>query len=333
MVNTAHTTTPPAGTGSLEPDEVVDLDSAQRLYEAAAELARQVHWSKAQEQAEAAVVLASRLPADLLRALHRFAAAGSVHNALLVRGLLPPPSLPPSPGTATPTDLDVSAIAASLVLLAVMSRLGQPFTFASLYGGRLVQHVTPARGQEQAQTSEGSDTFLDWHVEDAFTDDRCDLFGLYCLRGDPTAATLFTPTRQARLDPRWIEVLGEPRFVVRADVAHGDQSTPAGPPVPVLTGPDDDPEIRFDAVYLAPAHRWDLVAAQALEQLGQALTAAAVGHVLTPGELLILDNRRVVHARTGFRPRFDGTDRWLMRVMVCACGREHRRRGGRRAIR
>ncbi len=35
---------------------------------------------------------------------------------------------------------------------------------------------------------------------------------------------------------------------------------------------------------------------------------------LRPGDLLVLDNRRAVHARTAFTPRFDGTDRWLQRV-------------------
>ena len=42
------------------------------------------------------------------------------------------------------------------------------------------------------------------------------------------------------------------------------------------------------------------------------------GPALEPGDLLMVDNRRAVHARTAFRPRYDGQDRWLQRVYaVC----------------
>jgi alpha-ketoglutarate-dependent taurine dioxygenase len=34
------------------------------------------------------------------------------------------------------------------------------------------------------------------------------------------------------------------------------------------------------------------------------------------GNLLVLDNRRCVHARSVFRAAFDGRDRWLQRLAV-----------------
>ena len=37
---------------------------------------------------------------------------------------------------------------------------------------------------------------------------------------------------------------------------------------------------------------------------------------LCPGDLLLFDNRRVLHARTPFTARLDGTDRWLRRLYV-----------------
>jgi alpha-ketoglutarate-dependent taurine dioxygenase len=42
-----------------------------------------------------------------------------------------------------------------------------------------------------------------------------------------------------------------------------------------------------------------------------ALDAAVVRVVLRPGEVLFVDNYRAVHGRQGFKPRFDGTGRWL----------------------
>ncbi len=37
---------------------------------------------------------------------------------------------------------------------------------------------------------------------------------------------------------------------------------------------------------------------------------------LRPGELLIIDNRRAIHARSGFKAYYDGEDRWLQRIYV-----------------
>lgn len=321
-------------TGQLGPAEIVDLtdhDAAQ-VRTAALGLAGEPG-EDAADLAERAAVLATAFPAGLVRALHRHGNDGSPHNTLLVRGLLPDlADLPPSPGTTTPAALGPVVDAAALTLLGVLAQLGEPFTFASLYEGRLVQHVTPVPGREDAQTSEGSDTVLAWHVEDAFTEARCDFFGLLCLRGEPAAQTLVAPARSLELPAEIEQVLREPRFVVEPDVAHGADPTPDLPVTAVLSGPPEDPEICFDAVYQRPTDPADADAATALKALADAVDGTAVAHVLEPGQLLIADNRRIVHGRTVFRPRYDGTDRWLLRTMVCASKRAHRRRGASRAL-
>jgi L-asparagine oxygenase len=85
----------------------------------------------------------------------------------------------------------------------------------------------------------------------------------------------------------------------------------------VVRGQGAGQEICFDAHYLSTA-AGDNAAAEALDQLRGALDRAQRAHELTRGDLIILDNRRVVHARSPFTARYDGTDRWLMRTMVCA---------------
>lgn len=35
-----------------------------------------------------------------------------------------------------------------------------------------------------------------------------------------------------------------------------------------------------------------------------------------PGDLTLIDNDVAVHGRIPFRPRYDGTDRWLKRVLI-----------------
>lgn len=321
-------------TGQLDRSEIIDLDAdtAARIRTMAQHLIEEPGASSAQ-LAERGAALVTAFPPVLTRALHRYSNVGSTHNTLLVRGILPlVTDLQPTPETTTPDAVGRDAQASALTLLAVMSQLGEPFTFASLYQGRLVQHITPVPGRERAQTSEGSDTLLQWHVEDAFAGDRCDFFGLLCLRGEADVATRIAAVRALDLPDAVEQVLRQPRFVVEPDVAHSTARTRDLPAVSVLTGPADDPEICFDAVYQRSAAPHDAEAATALATLASALDNVAVAHVLGSGELLIADNRRVVHGRTRFPPRYDGTDRWLLRTMVCASQRAHRRRGAARAL-
>lgn len=307
---------------------VVDRATADMMWPA---FAVEQHAQSASGLAERGAVASGALPPPVVRALHRYAAEGSATNTLLLRGLLPAlPGLPPTPDNLLSPPSDVVVESCALLLLAVMTRLGAPFTFATLHEGRLVQHVAPVPGQEHAQTSGGSEVQLDWHVEDAFSADRCDYVGLLCLRGAADATTLSSTVRASDLDPAAVELLRQPRFGVVPDLAHGDDSDPA--PVAVLESPGDDVELCVDAIYLRPLDAADRAAASALAHLHERLGQLSVGHVLVAGDLLVVDNRRAVHARTPFRPRYDGHDRWLLRVMACADGRRHRRRHGSRAV-
>ncbi|MER0241663.1 TauD/TfdA family dioxygenase [Streptomyces sp. HSW2009] len=385
---------PPRHTLGPESFAVVDGQDNARITRLAGALhdAHPDVWHSPAALAEAGAAMAAALPAHLLRAAHRHRGLGNRHQALVVRGLTPAPGLQPTPATLTPPALGRAARQGMLTLLGVMALFGEPFAFAALYEGRLVQHVVPVPGQEEAQTSGGSRAFLDWHVEDAFRPDRCDYLGLLCLRGDPSARTLFSAVGAARLDARTERTLREPRFTVGPDLAHahargavqsvesvagvggasavgpvgaaeqvgpggaagpadataltgpagaagpastaghGPAPVPDGAAVSVLSGSPSDPELRYDAVYLRPLDPADQEAATALRRLGTALERSAVGHVLIPGDLLVLDNRRAAHARTLFAARGDGTDRWLLRVMTCASPRAHRRRGARHVI-
>src|SRR5262249_20133062 len=61
----------------------------------------------------------------------------------------------------------------------------------------------------------------------------------------------------------------------------------------------------------------DAEAEGALNALREAATSGTIKAVrLRSGNVLILDNRRCAHGRTRFPARFDGTDRWMLRVYV-----------------
>ncbi|WP_051717757.1 TauD/TfdA family dioxygenase [Streptomyces megasporus] len=293
-------------------------EETKALWEAASDLTRSEDVAEldADGVTELACALTPAFPTRLLRALHRHR-RGAGHDALLVSDLLPTDQeWGPGPrGSAEP--LTGPAQAAALCLLGVSLQLGEPFTFSTFYSGRLVQHVVPVPSMEHTQTSESSSGMLDWHVEDGFSPDRCDHFGLLCLRGEAAAHTRFVSARDLELPDEVREVLSRPVFLMEPDTAHemADRSPAA---TAVLWGPAEAPEICYDAHYLGPAGRPDGEEARALRRLAAELDAKRVEHALAPGELLLLDNRRTVHARTPFQARNDGTDRWLLRTMICS---------------
>ncbi|MCU1389701.1 MAG: L-lysine 3-hydroxylase, partial [Ilumatobacteraceae bacterium] len=74
-----------------------------------------------------------------------------------------------------------------------------------------------------------------------------------------------------------------------------------------------DPRMVFDQDLMVGI---DEEAEDALSDLGFALGHHHTSVVLAPGDLLIIDNSMVVHGRSPFAARFDGTDRWLQRAFV-----------------
>jgi len=282
----------------------------------------------ADELAGAASEIVGTLPRRLLRAVHAYRSQAASGDVLLLRGLLPDEEFGSTPaGSAAPLE-GAPAQRAALLLLGVMLLIGEPFNFRTLYRGRLVQHVVPVPSMEFTQTSESSSGSLDWHVEDGFSPDRCDYFGLLCLRGDRLASTEYACARDLDLPADVRRILRLSRFEMAPDSAH-QLDNPVPTRTPVVFGPAHAREICYDAHYLRPVRPDCAEDVAALRTLAGELDRHRRRHVMERGDLLVLDNRRVVHARTPFAARHDGTDRWLLRTMVCASVPKYRRRGGR----
>jgi L-asparagine oxygenase len=211
-----------------------------------------------------------------------------------------------------------ATLAQDFWLVLVAAQLGDPFSWSSLQSGRLLNDVLPVYGSEHAQTGQGSVAPLELHVEDAFDDDRCDYLGLMALRNRDQVATTVAAVRPGQLPPGCQQVLREPRFVIRADPEHA-AGAPAGEPAArrcaVLFGAADDPYLRVDPAFTEPLPG-DSGAESAFRMLCEQLAVATVPVPLVAGDLLLVDNYRMVHGRTPFRPRYDGTDRWLRKVTV-----------------
>jgi len=270
-----------------------------------------------------------KLPVDLRRYVTQYRRYAPDGDVVLLRGLFPDNvEFPPTAERPYQPQVGLAQNAA-LLLTSVTVMLGEPFNYSTLYEGLIVQNMVPVRSMEFTQTSQSSTGMLDWHCEDSFRDDRCDYAGLISLRGDPTAASKYAQVKDVKLSPQHEAVLREPRFHCRPDPAHVLPPDHPKRPLALLTGSVAAPEIAYDTHHLEVMDPADTEAAEALHALGVGLDEVAISHVMEPGDLLMFDNKRVVHARTPFAARFDGKDRWLMRTMICSSALTFRRWGGR----
>ena len=209
--------------------------------------------------------------------------------------------------------------------------LGEPFAWATLQYGRMVQDIFPIRGDERRESGHGSEAFLQFHTDDAFRPDACDYLMLFGVRNRDVVPTYVAAVRDIRISERDRRLLSERRFHILPDDEHIRQLELRAPDdpalrqaiemrdrpqaVPVLFGGEDNPRIRLDVPFMhcvdgdPEAERALLALHAELERVQRPLIAAQ-------GTLLILDNRSVVHARGSFRARYDGTDRWLRKIVV-----------------
>lgn len=265
-------------------------------------------------EAEVAMRLAS---ADLVCRLVGFRLAGSQDGVLLLRGLPLDGPLPPTPHAGAFPGAWSELRVATLVQLMVMSVLGDVISYADEKDGRLIQDICPVRGAENRQENSGS-CLLELHTEDGFHPNKPHFLSLLCLRSDHTgqAMTVAGGVRAVLplLSGEHKRVLREPWFRVRmASSFVGTERAAYSLPMPVLSGPAGDPDLCVDFHATEPMTE---LASAAIEELRGHLLGSLVGTVLEPGDMLIVDNRKAVHGRTDFSPRYDGQDRWLRRCFA-----------------
>ncbi|WP_220096424.1 TauD/TfdA family dioxygenase [Streptomyces cyaneus] len=210
------------------------------------------------------------------------------------------------------------------IAMLVGLQLGEIVAYRNEKRGALVQNVVPVRMLENSQSNGGS-VSLQFHTENAFHPNRPDYVGLLCLRPahQEEVGTYVASIRQALplLSDKDRAILCENRFITSPPPSfRSEQKTE---PHPLLSGDIDDPDIRVDFHATAAL---DDTGAEAMSRLGEALAAVRSALHLRHGDMVFLDNRLVVHGRSAFTPRYDGTDRWLHRVFVHLDNRRSRAR-------
>lgn len=256
---------------------------------------------------------AMQLPAALLSGLNRFRYVEDHNGMLLLRGFkVKDIGLTPD---RVGKDIDErSAAREGFLLILLASFIGDPMGWANQRDGALINNVLPLKSHESEQLSTGSMADLDWHSEEAFHPYRADFLALMCMRNPDAIPTVVGSIHDVFIPEEIRSVLFEPRFVFHTDKnfqKDGEEEEPAA----VLFGDRENPYVRIDPSFMSAVHG-DTEAAEALKYIVAEFSAALRNVALEPGNIIFMDNYRVVHGRKGFKPRFDGYDRWLKRINI-----------------
>jgi L-asparagine oxygenase len=256
---------------------------------------------------------------ELMSQLVSFRLGGVRDGMLLIRGLPVDDPLPETPPTGafegSWRDLPVSTLAQ----LMVMGVLGGLIAYADEKDGRLIQDICPVPGAETRQENTGS-CLLELHTEDGFHPNMPHFISLLALRSDHErqALTVAGGARAVlpKLSAEHFEALCAPEYRIRlASSFVGTDRRVYSPAMPVFSGSKSDPDMCVDFHATEPLTER---AGEALEALRGHMLSSLVGAVLERGDMVIVDNRKAVHGRTAFMPRYDGQDRWLRRCFTVA---------------
>lgn len=268
----------------------------------------------------------AQLPTELLQELFDFGRHVDTAGVALVENLPVDAHVPSTPLDGGPSP-DKTTWVAEGVLLGLSGLLGEPIGVLTEKAGQLVHDVIPVAGGSKTQTNQGSEVFLNFHSD--ITHDvigrydiaNPDFLVLSCIRADHegVAGTYYADARDvsAALAPEVLETLRSPLFRLNAPGSYtrdiASDTEVLSDPVPLISGTNEYPEI----VIAANGVRALTSGAQAaLDQLQGVCRDVAHAVHLRPGQALLINNRKGVHARSTFSARYDGLDRWLQRSYV-----------------
>jgi len=197
--------------------------------------------------------------------------------------------------------------------------LGEMVAYEAEGYGRLFQDMVPNQQLSQTQTSLSSNVELEIHTEQAFSSLKPDYLSLACLRGDQNAKTyvFHKNTLLENLSEEKIEMLYKPLWKIGVDMSFKMNNS-----VNFLEGNVRGPISILDKETGAFVFDQDLMygiieeAENLKKEIIEIYRRKKSEIVLEEGDIVILDNRCVVHGRSPFTPKYDGSDRFIVRSFI-----------------
>jgi L-asparagine oxygenase len=300
-----------------ENQERIEFNHEERKHLTSLALSVAISSSKSPEEfCQLTRQLAVLVPERIKQALKSFIEKGSKKGFLLLDTWTNEESpLPPTPKDNTEKTGEQTLLARIQAIL--IGVIGDMIAYEAEGYGRLFQDIVPTQTMSEQQTSLGSGKELEIHTEQAFSQLRPDILSLACLRGDSMAVTYVLPVSLIveHLNERERELLWQPLWKTGVDLsfkigAHEFLEGDIRGPMAILSGSREDPELCFDQDLMFG------LTEEAHSIVGKIVGiyySYRYGHCLQPGQILLVDNRRAVHGRSPFFPRYDGYDRFLVR--------------------
>lgn len=276
----------------LSPGEAEDIAAVSESIELAS--------ATDQEILAAAEDLIAALPQRLKDAIAGLSAGSDPATLLYVQGL----------HVGKVAGFSKAGKGSELLLAAVASLLGSPFTAPDHRDGSPFLDLIPIKKDKDKQL--GTGTELKWHTEDAHLDEAARFICLLGLRGDESAKTLVSTLDLSAIEDNALEEsLRSVRTHIRSDESYSRHVT-AGTPTLTGTGKDSY-RLRFDPEFTDYADPATKHTHCILERL---LEESALTFSVGEGDLLIFNNYTSAHRRSDFTPTYSETDRWVQRIMV-----------------
>lgn len=258
------------------------------------------------------------LPEELKKLLDDFVKNGSETGFLLLENVNTNELLEDTPSDNTYFIGEKTRFAKMISIL--NEYLGEMIAYEGEGYGRLFQDMVPKKTLSNTQTSLGSNVELEIHTEQAFSKLRPDILTLGCLRSDMEAKTYILPVRilLEKMEKSKIELLRKPLWKIGVDLSfkinfddfiEGD----CRGPLPILYGSKEDPFFVFDQDLMKGVNE---EAEELKNEIIQLYYEYRYTHVIKEGEILFIDNKRAVHGRSPFTPKYDGKDRFIIRSFV-----------------
>lgn len=267
------------------------------------------------------------LSAGVRERIGSLASGVSSRPELYLTGLPIPLDLGPTPTEAVGC-VQTPGFVSEFLTMVVCTGLGAPISYRDQRGGSVFHDIFPTRANATAVSSHSSSASLGFHTEMFFHPQPPDFLLLHCLRADPAGVASTSVAAlvdiEAALTGLDRDLLSAPLYAMDLHRLHGSYvcngrpiaATDPRPMFAMSPSSRESGRFRFEPelttaltdAALRTMHRADQVAGD----------VARTGR-LTPGGMLLVDNRRAAHSRSEFPARFDGSDRWLRRVMIGTC--------------
>lgn len=253
-------------------------------------------------------------PKDLVDVLHNYK-SNSTFPALLIRDLPLPSPLPPTPKIDKRPKKEI--MVSEFILILISEILGNTFSYREQSNADLVHQICPIAGNENLPIGINSRARLEFHNDGASHPfPPCHIL-LYCLKNPKNshAKTLISPLEKAieLIPKRSQKYVMENNFSFQVDCELKTKKKRITTKQKILTLRNNKLEIRYDLDCIITQNKKEK---EVIEDLERAFADSCIECELCPGDLLVINNKQAVHARTSFKPLYDGNDRWLQSAYV-----------------